>query len=171
MFSKLDLTCLRFLRWTILVSLLIYISLLVVKYNKSLPLKSLSTPSDKDKESSMIDNLFFELEAVTVDKKDLTKYKDAGTDRRNDESIKEVEEAENRENPRILLENIFRRADTDDNLLLDIQELAKWIHAKITEHITRAMRENIRLFTAIDNNPRNGTKTLQRYLSVVAISI
>lgn len=105
----------------------------------------------------MMDNLFFELETVTIDKKDLARYKNAGIDRKDDESIREIEEAENRENPRALLEDIFRRADTDDNQLLDIQELARWIHAKITEHITRAMRENVGLFTAIDNNPRNGT--------------
>lgn len=107
----------------------------------------------------MMENLFVELETVTIDKKNLAKFKDVGIDRRDDESIREVEEAENRENPRTLLEDIFRRADTDDNQLLDIQELAKWIHAKITEHITRAMRENVGLFTAIDNNPRNGIES------------
>lgn len=118
-----------------------------------MPLKSLSTPSNADKESSVIDNLFVELEAVTVDRKDLTRYEDVpGID----ENIRRVVEAENRENPRSLLEDIFRRADTDENQLLDIQELAKWIHVKITEHITWAMRENVGLFTAIDNNPRNG---------------
>lgn len=154
---KQELTCLRFLRWTILVPLVIYMSLLFVKYNKSVPLKSLSTPSDKDKEGVAIDSLFFELEAVTVDKKDLAGHKDVRADRRgDDESIREVMEAENRQDPRNLLEDIFRRADTDENQVLDIQELAKWIHAKITEHITRAMRENVGLFTAIDNNPRNG---------------
>jgi len=141
------------------VPLVIYISLLFVKYNKSVPLKSLSTPSDREKEGAAMDSLFFELEAVTVDKKNLAGYKDAGIDRRGDEeSIREVMEAENRQDPRSLLEDIFRRADTDENQLLDIQELAKWIHAKITEHITRAMRENVGLFTAIDNNPRNGNR-------------
>lgn len=150
---KQELTCLRFLRWTVLVPLVIYISLLFVKYNKSVPLKSLSTPpSDRDKEGVAMDNLFFELEAVTADRKNL-----AEADRRGDDaSVWEVVEAENRQDPRSLLEDIFRRADTDENQLLDIQELAKWIHAKITEHITRAMRENVGLFTAIDNNPRNG---------------
>lgn len=157
MMCKQELTCLRFLRWTILVPLVIYMSLLFVKYNKSVPLKSLSTPSDRDKEGVAMDSLFFELEAVTVDKKDLAGHKDARADRRgDDESIREVMEAENRQDPRNLLEDIFRRADTDENQVLDIQELAKWIHAKITEHITRAMRENVGLFTAIDNNPRNG---------------
>lgn len=154
---KQELTCLRFLRWTILVPLVIYMSLLFVKYNKSVPLKSLSTPGDRDKEGVAMDSLFFELEAVTVDKTNLAGYKDAGVDRRgDDESIREVVEAENRQDPRSLLEDIFRRADTDENQVLDIQELAKWIHTKITEHITRAMRENVGLFTAIDNNPRNG---------------
>jgi len=155
-FCKQELTCLRFLRWTILVPLVIYMSLLFVKYNKSVPLKSLSTPSNRDKEGAAMDSLFFELEAVTADKKNLASYKDAGIDRRgNDETI-QIVEMENRQDPRSLLEDIFRRADTDENELLDIQELAKWIHAKITEHITRAMRENVGLFTAIDNNPRNG---------------
>ncbi|XP_011881265.1 PREDICTED: 45 kDa calcium-binding protein [Vollenhovia emeryi] len=163
-FCKQELTCLRFLRWTVLVPLVIYISLLFVKYNKSVPLKSLSTPSDRDKEGVAIDNLFFELETVTADKKSLAGHKDTGINRHgDDESIREVVEAENRQDPRNLLEDIFRRADTDENQLLDIQELAKWIHAKITEHITRAMRENVGLFTAIDNNPRNGEVSWDEY--------
>lgn len=153
-FCKQDLTCLRFLRWTVLVPLVIYISLLFVKYNKSVPLKSLPTSSDRDQESSMMDNLFFELETVTVDKKELAGYKVIEIDLTKDESVQR--EAKDRENPRALLEDIFRRADVDENQLLDIQELAKWIHTKITEHITRAMRENVGLFTTIDNNPRNG---------------
>lgn len=147
--------------------LVIYISLLFVKYNKSVPLKSPPTPSDKDKESSMMENLFFELESVTPDRKNLTKYK-IGSDRRDEESIQEVIEAKNRETPRDLLEDVFRRADTDDNQLLDIQELAKWIHARITEHITNAMRENVGLFTAIDNNPRNGNAyRLNNYVACI----
>ncbi|KMQ94280.1 45 kda calcium-binding [Lasius niger] len=158
MTCKQELTCLRFLRWTVLVPLVIYISLLFVKYNKSVPLKSLSTPpSDKDREGSVMDSLFLELQTATVDKMSLAGYKDAGIDRGDVEGVvREVVEAENRENPRNLLEDIFRRADTDENQLLDIQELAKWIHTKITEHITRAMRENVGLFTAIDTNLRDG---------------
>lgn len=140
----------RPLRWTVLVPLVIYVSLLFVKYNKSVPLKSLPTPSERNREVSMMDSLLFELETVTVGKGEPAGYRDI------DESVRQVVEAENRENPRTLLEDIFRRADLDENQLLDIQELAKWIHTKITEHITRAMRENVGLFTAIDNNPRNG---------------
>lgn len=104
-----------------------------------------------------MDSLFLELQTATVDKMSLAGYKDAGIDRGDVEGVvREVVEAENRENPRNLLEDIFRRADTDENQLLDIQELAKWIHTKITEHITRAMRENVGLFTAIDTNLRDG---------------
>ncbi|CAL7942186.1 unnamed protein product [Xylocopa violacea] len=157
---KSDLRCFRSLRWTILVPLVIYLSLLFIKYNKNVPLKSLaSTKTEQDNEGSMIENLFVELEAVTADKKDLewTDYREV------DQNIKEVEEAENQENPRTLLEDIFQRADTDQDQLLDIQELAKWIHTKITEHISRAMRENIGLFTAIDNNPRNGEVSWEEY--------
>lgn len=129
----------------------IYLSLLVFKYNRDAPLKSLaSTTAEQDDKGLAIENLFMELEAVTADKRDLEHYKEI------DRNIKDVEEAENQENPRTLLENIFQRADTNQDRLLDIQELAKWIHTKITEHISRAMKENVGLFTAIDNNPRNG---------------
>ncbi|XP_076236272.1 stromal cell derived factor mayday isoform X1 [Calliopsis andreniformis] len=159
-----QLRCLRFLRWTILVPLIIYLSLLFVKYNKKVPLKSLTSPSaEKDSEGTMIENLFVELEAVTANKRDLERYREMGLDRRDEQSIREAEEAENHENPRTLLEDIFQRADTDRNQLLDIQELAKWIHTKITEHISRAMRENVGLFTAIDNNPRNGEVSWEEY--------
>ncbi|XP_076652171.1 stromal cell derived factor mayday isoform X2 [Halictus rubicundus] len=155
------LRCFRFLRWTILVPLVIYLSLLFVKYNKNVPLKSIPTASnDKDTGGSLIENLFIELEAVTASKRD---DKAAGLLREDEQSIREVEEAENRENPRTLLEDIFQRADTDQDQLLDIQELAKWIHTKITDHISRAMRENVGLFTAIDNNPRNGEVSWEEY--------
>lgn len=155
--------CLRFLRWTILVPLVIYVSLLFVAYRKIVPLKSVST-SDKEKEGSAIQNLFYELEAVTTNgRKELERYRNVGIDRRDEESIKEVEEAENNENPRTLLEDIFHRADADQDQLLDIRELAKWIHGKISEHITRAMRENVGLFIAIDNNPMNGEVSWEEY--------
>lgn len=167
MVSKLNLTCLRFLRWTILVSLLIYVSLVIIKYNKSIPLKSLPTPSDQNKDSLMIDNLFLELEAVTD--KNLKRYKDVKIDRRNDQDIRQMEEIGNYKNSRILLEDIFGKADIDGNQLLDIQELAKWIHAKITEHIFGAMRDNVKLFTNIDNNPRNGTGHYQRIKLVILL--
>ncbi|XP_033364850.1 45 kDa calcium-binding protein [Bombus vosnesenskii] len=155
---KSDLRCFRFLRWTILVPLVIYLSLLFFKYNRNVPLRSLtSTTAVQDNKGFMIENLFIELEAVTADKRDLEHYKEI------DKNIKDVEEAENQENPRTLLENIFQRADTDQDQLLDIQELARWIHTKITEHISRAMKENVGLFTAIDNNPRNGEISWEEY--------
>ncbi|CAK9826691.1 45 kDa calcium-binding protein [Anthophora retusa] len=155
---KSDLRCFRFLRWTVLVPLVIYLCLLFVKYRRNVPLKSLtSTTTERDNEGSMIENLFVELEAVTANRRDIDRYKDI------DQNIREVEEAENQENPRTLLKDIFQRADTDQDQLLDIQELATWIHSKITEHISRAMRENVGLFTAIDNNPRNGEVSWEEY--------
>lgn len=155
---KSDLRCFRFLRWTILVPLVIYLSLFFFKYNRNVPLRSLtSTTAVQDNKGFMIENLFIELEAMTADKRDLEHYKEI------DKNIKDVEEAENQENPRTLLENIFQRADTDQDQLLDIQELARWIHTKITEHISRAIKENVGLFTAIDNNPRNGEISWEEY--------
>ncbi|XP_076632264.1 stromal cell derived factor mayday [Colletes latitarsis] len=159
-----NLRCFRFLRWTVLVPLVIYFSLLFVKYCKNVPLKSLTAAStEKDSEGVMIENLFIELEAVTVDKKDLERFKGMSIDLRDEQSIKETEEAENRENPRTLLEDIFQRADADKDQLLDIQELAKWIYLKITQHLSRAMYENVDLFRAIDKNPRNGEVSWEEY--------
>ncbi|XP_043786312.1 45 kDa calcium-binding protein-like [Apis laboriosa] len=153
---KPNLRCFRFIRWTILVSFVIYLSLLFFKYNRNVPLKSLtSTISIQDDKESMTENLFIELEAMTIDKRDLEHYKEI------DQNIKNMKE--NQENSRILLEDIFQRADTDHDQLLDIQELARWIHTKITDHISRAMKENIGLFTAIDNNPRNGEVSWEEY--------
>ncbi|XP_076481842.1 stromal cell derived factor mayday isoform X2 [Bombus vancouverensis nearcticus] len=155
---KSDLRCFRFLRWTILVPLVIYLSLLFFKYNRNVPLRSLtSTTAVQDNKGLMIENLLIELEAVTADKRDLEHYKEI------DKNIKDVEVAENQGNLKTLLENIFQRADTDQDQLLDIQELARWIHTKIIEHISRAMKENVGLFTAIDNNPRNGEISWEEY--------
>ncbi|KZC04499.1 45 kDa calcium-binding protein, partial [Dufourea novaeangliae] len=128
------------------------------------PLKRLPASStETDSEGSVIENLFVELEAVTASQGVDERYRSAGLNRRVEENIREVEEAENRENPRTLLEDIFQRADTDQDQLLDIQELAKWIYIKITEHVSRAMSENVGLFTAIDNNPRNGKVSWEEY--------
>lgn len=155
---KPDLKFLRITRWTILVPLVIYISLLYIKYsNKNVKLKS----SNDIQDDNGIKNLFSELEAATEGKLsdrpvEIPVLKNPGIDRRINTEIDEIEKTENRENPRQVLEEVFRRADTNENQELDIQELAKWIHAKITEHINRAMRDNVGLFTTIDNNPRNG---------------
>ena len=155
MTCKVDFASLRLLRWTILVPLVIYVTLFFIKYKKTVPLKSQPTTE----EGKDVENLFLELESATVGgklEKDLARFRNMGLSRKDNERIREVEQMENRDDPRIILEDIFHRADTDEDETLDIQELAKWIHAKITDHIDRAMRENIGLFTAIDNNPRNG---------------
>lgn len=155
MICKLDLTPLRLLRWTIFIPLVIYVSLFLIKFKKTVPLKSLTTPE----KGQDIENLFSELETATVSgklQKDLTRFRNMGLSQKDNDRIRELEQMENQDNPRIILEDIFNRADTDEDEALDIQELAKWIHAKITDHIDRAMRQNIGFFTAIDNNPRNG---------------
>lgn len=146
---KSELRWLRLVRWTILVPLIVYLSLLYVRYNRSVPLKSVAPKREQDNEGSVMESLFLELEAV-ADKREAER--------------RMIERPEGSlENPRALLETVFHKADTDQDLLLDIQELARWIHAKITEHISRAMRENIGLFTMIDNNPRNGEISWEEY--------
>lgn len=160
MICKPDFGRLRFLRWTILVPLVIYLSLVFVKYNKSVPLKSIAAQTEDD--GSAIESLFFELESVTASK-ETEKPSESDVNKKQKELVQEIEDAENRENPRTLLEDVFHRADSDEDDFLDIQELAKWIHSKITDHITRAMRENVGLFTAIDNNPRNGEVSWDEY--------
>ncbi|XP_033224065.1 45 kDa calcium-binding protein [Belonocnema kinseyi] len=162
MTCKSDIASLRFLRWTILFPLVIYMTLFFIKYKKTVPLKS-QPPTE---EVNNVENLFLELESATVGEKlekNLARFRNMGLSRKDNERMREVERIENQDNPRIILEDIFHRADTDEDETLDIQELAKWIHAKITDHIDRAMRENIGLFTAIDNNPRNGEISWEEY--------
>ncbi|XP_017881900.1 45 kDa calcium-binding protein isoform X2 [Ceratina calcarata] len=120
----------------------------LISYNRNVPLKSLASKREQESVGSVMESLFLELEAVS-DKREAER------------KIERPEES--MENPRALLENVFHRADTDQDLLLDIQELARWIHTKITEHISRAMRENIGLFTMIDNNPQNGEISWEEY--------
>ncbi|KAK0167017.1 hypothetical protein PV327_004469 [Microctonus hyperodae] len=151
---KPDLKFLRITRWTIFVPLIIYICLLYIKYNKNIKLKSSIDDSNND---NGLQSLFSELEDVTEGE-----FNDVDISVLYNSNNKNVE-IKKRENPRLLLENVFRKADTNENQELDIQELAKWIHAKITEHINRAMRDNVGLFTLIDNNPRNGEISWDEY--------
>ncbi|XP_046396321.1 45 kDa calcium-binding protein-like isoform X2 [Ischnura elegans] len=57
--------------------------------------------------------------------------------------------------PKITLEDVFSRADTDGDGLLSVAELTEWIGGKIKDHLDHALKENFGLFAAIDNNPRN----------------
>ncbi|XP_012280973.1 45 kDa calcium-binding protein [Orussus abietinus] len=165
MIFRLHFVTIRLLRWIILVPLVIYLSLFLIKYKRTLPLKSASSlPKD---ESPVVENLSFDVDGITVTEK-IEIRQDYGEvvmiNRRGAEAIRGVDGIENEDNnPRSLLEDIFWRADANGNQLLDIQELAKWIHGKITEHINKAMRDNIGLFTAIDNDPRNGEVSWDEY--------
>lgn len=56
----------------------------------------------------------------------------------------------------ILRKTMHSRADSNVNGQLELQELSAWISIKTKEHLTLALRENFFMFTAIDQNPRNG---------------
>ncbi|KAH0550321.1 45 kDa calcium-binding protein [Cotesia glomerata] len=147
-------------RWTIFVPLIIYMSLLYIKYNRNMKLKS---PDEMDEDAG-IQSLFSELESVSI-----KNFKESNIDKSISKNfnLNNIDsnnvEREIHENPRLLLENIFRKADVNENQELDMQEIAKWIHGKIIQHIDRAMRDNIGLFTTIDINPRNGDISWDEY--------
>lgn len=44
-----------------------------------------------------------------------------------------------------------------------MRELAKWINAKIIQHISAAVRDNFGLFTQIDVHPQNGVVSWEEY--------
>lgn len=150
LFVKFGVSGLRLVRFAIFVALVILLSLFLINYKKTLGARSeLKLKDNEEKDGSQMEELFIELEVVTIGDLDLVnKYKSQHRD--------EQDDPDKRGDPKKLLENIFDKADKDKNGYLDIQELAKWIHTKITDHINRAMRENIGLFTTIDIDPRNG---------------
>lgn len=144
---------LRLPRLAILASMMIYACLLLVYYRRSLPLKiDRSSMMVEEDSGRVMEKLLMELDQNDDDQSD-----------RDADEAEDPEEQDNRD-ARRLLEEIFAKADVDEDDQLDIRELAMWIHGRITDHIDRAMRENIGLFTAIDNNPRNG-KTVPDFFS------
>nr|CAD7447801.1 unnamed protein product [Timema bartmani] len=145
-------------RWSIIIPLLVYISLLFLTWKLSLPLRSIhhhkNPSSDLKLPEKPPDHI---LKTVHNDKDGMI----------NKKFYKEVviggEQANIADDPQILLENIFNKADTDHNKLLNIQELTVWINAKIQEHIHQALQENVGIFTGIDINPRNGLISWDEY--------
>ncbi|KAG8230693.1 hypothetical protein J437_LFUL017623 [Ladona fulva] len=75
------------------------------------------------------------------------------------------EEEGEEKDPKVTLEDVFSRADTDGDGLLSVAELTAWIGGKIKDHLDHALKENFGLFAAIDNNPRNGLITWDEYHS------
>ncbi|XP_071451082.1 45 kDa calcium-binding protein [Hetaerina americana] len=75
----------------------------------------------------------------------------------------QTEEEGEEKDPKITLEDVFLRADTDGDGLLSVAELTSWIGGKIKDHLDHALKENFGLFAAIDNNPRNGVITWDEY--------
>lgn len=142
----------RCLRWTIMVPILIYVPLLFIKLRNILPF------TEKSNHNNRFEELMYELEGATVGpimQKEFARFKFAKLTA-NDQPIAEVQ-MDIREDSQNLLEDIFVRADLDGNSLLDIQELSRWIHAKITDHISQATKENYGLFMAVDIHPSDGT--------------
>ncbi|XP_063987372.1 45 kDa calcium-binding protein [Diachasmimorpha longicaudata] len=155
---KPDLRFIRLTRWTILVPLVIYVCFVYIKYNNSMRLKS-----SRGAEGHGIQELVAEVDSAVKLTNDERRNEAGKSDNGNAQVIRDIEDMENKEHPKLLLEDVFRRADTDENQELSIQELSKWIHAKIIDHINRAMRENVGLFTAIDDDPRNGEISWEEY--------
>ncbi|GJQ70609.1 hypothetical protein Trydic_g23002 [Trypoxylus dichotomus] len=62
-----------------------------------------------------------------------------------------------------ILEEVFKKADKDNNGKLDSKELAQWIRMKIVEHISSAVSNNFGLFAQIDVDPKNGVVTWKEY--------
>lgn len=160
---KIDIKFLRITRWTVLVPLVVYLLFLFLRYNSDIKLNSPNI-SVGDEEETLQDVIPHSQNKENNKNEKNIKILNNKKDEQS-ELIREIERVENQENPRFLLEDVFKRADTNGNGELDIQELSKWIHVKIIDHIDRAMRENIGLFTAIDNNPRNGEISWNEYHS------
>ncbi|GAB0091617.1 45 kDa calcium-binding protein [Sergentomyia squamirostris] len=62
-----------------------------------------------------------------------------------------------------LLRMTFRKADLDSDGFLAIQELAKFINARVREHIQSAVRANPFAFAEIDVSPQDGLVTWDEY--------
>lgn len=57
----------------------------------------------------------------------------------------------------------FFRADLNKDSMLTIQELARYINARIRDHIEASIRNNPIQFSEIDRSPRNGLITWDEY--------
>uniref|UniRef100_A0A0A9XEV1 Calcium-binding protein n=1 Tax=Lygus hesperus TaxID=30085 RepID=A0A0A9XEV1_LYGHE len=65
--------------------------------------------------------------------------------------------------PLDLLTVVFKRADQSGDDLLDLDELASYIHYRTKSHIEEALQENYGLFMTIDKNPKNGVVSWNEY--------
>lgn len=52
----------------------------------------------------------------------------------------------------MLLRSVFSKADENQDGQLSVQELEKWIAAKVKEHYSQAVRDNFWIFSALDKN-------------------
>lgn len=145
-------------RWSLALLFFLYGVLLLLSWAFSWPLRSqpLKLSSDTYVNLKKASDTF---EAMKKERDDNIKefHKEAVVG-----DIKYVDRADD---PKILLETIFKKADSNDDQLLSLKELSTWISLKITEHIKQALDENFGLFNNIDNNPRNGVVSWDEYHS------
>lgn len=59
--------------------------------------------------------------------------------------------------------SFISRADLNEDGLLSLQELARFINRRIRDHIETSIRNNPYLFSQIDQSPRNGLVTWDEY--------
>ncbi|BET02379.1 EFh [Nesidiocoris tenuis] len=62
-----------------------------------------------------------------------------------------------------LLTVVFKRADVSGDQLLELEELANYIHLRTKSHIEESLQENYGLFMVIDKSPRNGVVSWSEY--------
>ncbi|KDR09191.1 45 kDa calcium-binding protein isoform X2 [Zootermopsis nevadensis] len=145
-------------RWSFAVPFLLYMILFGVTWMLSFPLKSLPQQIGPIYSQTEIKKLTNHVDAVRLERDG-----DVNINFHKDVIIGDVKEGPQYEDPKTLLENIFKNADVSGDGLLSLQELSDWINKKIQEHINEALRDNFGLFDAIDNNPKNGVISWEEY--------
>lgn len=150
-------------RWSVCVSALIYLSFLGLVWTWALPLRPLNPTIAISENKHITEKLLARppdhMEGVRIERDG-----DINKNFRKEIFIGEGEfERRKEEDPKELLEDIFVRADTNNDSFLVHSELSHWIEAKIHQHINQAHAENYILFASVDVNPRNGLVSWEEY--------
>ncbi|KAE8740577.1 hypothetical protein FOCC_FOCC013911 [Frankliniella occidentalis] len=148
-------------RWSVFATVLTYISFVMFVWTRVLPLrpyKRLNNQQRKDL-NAVIKDLPDHLDGVRIERDG-----EINKNFRKEVILGEGEfEQRKEEDPKELLEDIFVRADTNNDSFLVHSELSRWIEAKIKQHIAQAHAENYILFASVDINPRNGLVSWEEY--------
>lgn len=150
-------------RWSVLASTLVYLIFLGLVWTLALPLRSPKVTVGPMKDSPLllpvVDGPPDHLEGVRLERDG-----DLNINFRKEVLFGEGEfERRKEEDPKELLEDIFIRADTNNDSFLTHKELSRWIEAKIQQHINQAHAENYILFASVDVNPKNGLVSWDEY--------